>query len=117
MTIERGVYIGPQCNIGKCHIAENTLLGSGVHVLSGNKQHLISDLNIPVKDQGGIYEKIKIGTDCWIGNQATIISSVQDKSVVASASVVTKSFLPYSILAGNPACVIKSREPSTEGGN
>ena len=36
--IDEGVYIGPQCNIGKCAIGKNTLLGSGVHIMSGKGQ-------------------------------------------------------------------------------
>ena len=32
--IYKGVYIGPQCNIGQSIIEQNCLLGSGVHILS-----------------------------------------------------------------------------------
>src|SRR5690554_2108733 len=75
-TIEPGVYIGPQCNIGKCIIRENTLIGSGVHILSGRNQHYFFSIDSTIKSQGGKYTKISIGSDCWLGNQSTIMSSV-----------------------------------------
>src|SRR5690554_268929 len=75
-TIKPGVYIGPQCNIGKCIIRENTLIGSGVHILSGRNQHYFFSIDSTIKSQGGKYTKISIGSDCWLGNQSTIMSSV-----------------------------------------
>lgn len=107
--IESGVYIGPQCNIGKCHIEKNCLLGSGVHIMSGKKQHVFSDLDTPVKDQGGLFEKITIGEDTWIGNGALIMANIGKKCIVGAGSVVSQDVEDYSIVAGNPAKVIKKR--------
>ena len=112
-TIHKGVYIGPQCNIGKCTIGEHTLLGSGVHVLSGSKQHDFSDPDRPIQEQGGAFEKIAIGCDCWLGNQATVMASLQDKTLVAAGSVVTRPSNPGDILAGNPARVLRNRLDTT----
>lgn len=112
-TIRRGVYIGPQCNIGMCEIGEETLIGSGVHILSGNQQHIFSDLETPIQQQGGSFKKIRIGEDCWLGNASTIMSDLAPKSIVAAGSVLTKSFAPGSILAGNPARIIGNRFKAT----
>lgn len=113
-TIEKGVYIGPQCNIGKCHIKENTLLGSGVHVLSGNKQHSFEDTDRPIQEQGGTFQKISIGVDCWVGNNSVIMANVNDKCIVAAGSVVTKEADGSGlILAGNPARLLRSRHTDT----
>ena len=112
--IASGVYIGPQCNIGKCRIGTNTLLGSGVHVMSGKGQHAIDSLDIPIKDQGGTFEKISIGEDCWIGNAALIMANIGDKCVIGAGSVVVTDIPAYSIVGGNPAKIIKSRK-QTEG--
>lgn len=110
-SIHKGVYIGPQCNIGKCTIGANTLLGSGVHILSGNQQHNFSDLKMPIQDQGGVYTKVKIGEDCWIGNSAILMADVSDKSIVAAGSVLTRAIeRPGSIWGGNPAAKIRLRD-------
>lgn len=108
-TIERGVYVGPQCNIGKCFIGENTLLGSGVHVLSGSKQHEFNDPQRPIQEQGGTFTKIRIGRDCWLGNTSVVMSDIGDHSVVAAGAVVTKATPPGCIVAGNPAKKVRSR--------
>ncbi len=116
-VIEAGVYIGPQCNIGKCVIGADTMLGSGVHILSGNKQHSFADTDTPMQQQGGVYQQVRIGKDCWLGNCAVVMASVADHSIIAAASVVTKAIeQPHSICAGNPAKVLKSRitQPTAE---
>jgi len=108
-TICKGAYIGPQCNIGKCSIGENTLLGSGVHVLSGARQHCFSDTSVPIQQQGGAYEKIVIAEDCWLGNSSVVMASLERQTIVAAGSVVTKTSAAGDILAGNPAKLIKNR--------
>lgn len=109
-TIRKGVYIGPQCNIGKCTIGERALLGSGVHVLSGSRQHGFSDPDKPIQEQRGTFEKIAIGSDCWLGNQALVMASVPKGSIIAAGTVYIREFdEEAAIFAGNPAKVIKHR--------
>lgn len=107
--IHAGVYVGPQCNIGKCRIDKNCLLGSGVHIMSGKKQHAFSDLDTPIREQGGNFTKVTIGEDTWIGNGAMIMASIGKKCIVGAGSVVADDVPDYSIVAGNPARVIKKR--------
>ena len=109
-SIGRGVYIGPQCNIGMCRIGENTLVGSGVHVLSGSRQHSFEDTSTPIQEQAGLFEKITIGADCWLGNCSVVMADLADHSIVAAGSVLTKkSNTPGTILAGNPASPKRDR--------
>jgi virginiamycin A acetyltransferase len=105
--INSGVYIGPQCNIGTSYIGTNTLLGSGVHILSGKHQHSFSDPNVPIKDQIGVYEKIAIGENCWIGNGAIIMAAVGSNSIIAAGSVVVHDIPDNVIVGGNPAKIIR----------
>lgn len=107
--IQAGVYIGPQCNIGKCRIEKNCLLGSGVHIMSGKNQHDFSDINTPIKDQGGNFEKVVIGEDSWIGNGALIMANIGKHCIVGAGSVVTHDIEDYCIVTGNPAKVVKKR--------
>lgn len=103
------VYIGPQCNIGKCIIGKDTLIASGVHILSGKKQHGFDDIDTPIQQQAGSYEKITIGKDCWIGNGAIIMANIGDKCIVAAGTVVVKDIAPLSVVGGNPHKIIKLR--------
>ncbi len=105
-----GVYIGPQCNIGKCRIEKNCLLGSGVHVMSGKRQHNYTDIDIPIREQEGILKSITIGEDTWVGNGALIMANVGKKCIIGAGSVVINDIPDYSIVAGNPAKTIKSRK-------
>ena len=54
---------------------------------------------------------INIGNDVWIGYGVTILSGVTvgDGAVIGAKSVVTKDVDPYTIVAGNPANIIRKR--------
>jgi acetyltransferase-like isoleucine patch superfamily enzyme len=52
-----------------------------------------------------------IGNDVWVGRKALILSGVTigDGAIVGARSVVAKDVAPYSIVAGNPARLIRKR--------
>jgi acetyltransferase-like isoleucine patch superfamily enzyme len=54
---------------------------------------------------------VEIGNDVWIGTEALIMSGVTigDGAVIGARAVVTKNVLPYSVVVGSPAVVIKKR--------
>ena len=107
--IGKGVYIGPQCNIGMCKIGDNCLIASGVHIMSGSTQHNFDDVDSPIQQQGGSYTKIEIGEDTWIGNGSLVMANIGKKCIIGAGSVVTKDVADYSIMVGNPAKLVRSR--------
>jgi len=53
----------------------------------------------------------QIGNDVWIGMDSTIMAGLKigDGAIIAAKSVVTKDVESYTIVAGNPAKVIRKR--------
>jgi acetyltransferase-like isoleucine patch superfamily enzyme len=53
----------------------------------------------------------RIGSDCWIGDNAVVIAGTQigNGAVIGAGSVVTKNVPSYAIVAGNPARIIRFR--------
>lgn len=108
------------CHIsGEVEIGCDCLFAPNVFISSGN--HIFENLSLSIKKQdenyfnkNGIYhsEKIKIGSDIWIGINTVILPGVEieDKSIVGANSVVTKNIPKYEIRAGAPALKIGSRQ-------
>lgn len=54
-----------------------------------------------------------IGHDTWIGHGAMIKPdiTVGDGAVIAAGAIVTHDVVPYTIVAGNPARLLRERQP------
>jgi acetyltransferase-like isoleucine patch superfamily enzyme len=92
-------------NPGGIYIGKHTIVTSNVTILS----HKL----IPMRSENDYRgEKIdtRIGDFCVIGIGAVIMAGVTigDESVVGAGSVVTKDVPSNSIVAGNPAKIIRS---------
>ncbi|MDP3538777.1 MAG: glycosyltransferase [Azonexus sp.] len=106
--------IGVNCKLlGDVSIGRNVMIGPDVLFITTS--HVHKNLNIPMVEQGFEAERpIILRDDIWIGARTIILPGVTlGKGCVAAAgSVVTKSFPDFSIVAGNPARVIKIRGES-----
>jgi acetyltransferase-like isoleucine patch superfamily enzyme len=81
----------------------------GIHV--GAETYIAFDAAILAHDTTRrIYLHTRIGRHCFIGARSIILPGITigDESVVAAGSVVTKDVPPNSVVAGNPAKVIRS---------
>ena len=104
--------IGPYAYIGcsgYIEIGDNVMISPRVSIYSEN--HNFSETVLPMLKQGVTRSFVKIEDDCWIAANSVILAGVTvgKGSIVAAGAVVTKDVPPFSIVAGNPAQVIKSR--------
>ena len=74
--------------------------------------HVYTDVNLPIKDQGIVKTPVRIGPDCWIGVKATVLrgSVVGEGCVLAAHTVVRGAVPPRSIVGGVPGRVLKDRD-------
>ncbi len=105
--------IGPYSYIGcsgYIEIGNNVMISPRVSIYSEN--HNFAGIHIPMIDQGVTRSFVRIEDDCWIAANAIILAGVTvgRGAVVAAGSVVTKDVPPYSVVAGNPATVVKTRK-------
>lgn len=101
-------------NIGSfCSIANGTrFLTSGHNMNRATTyyvfKHVFKEINNEeIVAKGDIF----VGDDVWIGANSIIMGgvSIGRGSVIAAGSIVTKDVVPYSIVGGNPAKIIKMR--------
>jgi acetyltransferase-like isoleucine patch superfamily enzyme len=116
--IGEGLVMGNNSNIGpynyigcsgKITIGDNVMLAPRVSIYAEN--HVFDNPNITIKAQGVSKMEVVIEDDCWIAANAVILAGVTigKGSVVAAGSVVNEDVPAFSVVAGVPARVIKSR--------
>lgn len=110
-TQEDRITIGSFCSIAD----EVVIFGGGEHRIDWITTYPLRVVfNLPGAGKDGhphTKGETRIGNDVWIGYRAVILSGVTlgDGVVVGAGAVVTKDAPPYSIVAGNPAKVIRYR--------
>lgn len=94
---------------GNISIGDNVLIGPNVLVRAAN--HIYSDKNSLIRDQGHQAEDIHIGSNVWIGGGVIVLPGVKigDGCVIGAGSVVTKNIESYTVALGSPAKAIKVR--------
>ena len=111
------IIIGDGCIIGirnsfaainSIKIGKNVLFAGYVHLT--DHSHGYEDISLSITAQQLVSKgPIIIDDDCWLGFGCEILSGVHigKHSVIAAKAVVTKNVPAYSIVAGNPARIIK----------
>ena len=110
IKIGNHVYLGVYNTLGLVEIGDFTQTAQHCNLLSGAHHHEFNDANIPIMEQASNLDKIIVGSDVWIGANATIMANIGKGCVIGAGSIVTKEIPPYSVAAGNPAHIIKSRK-------
>jgi acetyltransferase-like isoleucine patch superfamily enzyme len=90
-------------------IGNDVIFGPMVSIHAGN--HVFSDPDRLIREQGTTHQGVVVGDDCWIGAKVTILDGViiGRGSVVGAGAVVTKSLPSLSIAVGNPARILRRR--------
>lgn len=122
IDIKDGVTIGFNCDVfssSQVTIGENTLIAAYCYLVGGGAYDL-SKLDVSFADQseealdsvGGI----TIESDVWLAADVKIIDGVTiGHDAVIGAGAVVRSYIPaYSIAAGVPAKILRSRKPEPE---
>lgn len=110
---------GGLLELGRNSYMNASLIQCASHISIGNDCAIAGDVLIqdtdfhPILDENRapkpITKPIHIGNKVWICAKATILKGVTigDGAIVAAGAVVTKDVPAYSLVAGNPAKVIK----------
>ena len=106
--VGHGVYVGSYCVLGKTEIGDRTQISSGVHILSGRRQHARSSDGQILGSASGEFTSVSIGADCWIGAAAIVMADVGAGSTIGAGSVVVKPIPESSVAVGSPARVVKA---------
>ena len=124
VNIERGAVFGPGVELGdysgigiNCELYGSVTIGK--HVMMGpevviyTSGHRFDRTDVPMMEQGSTEPRaVSIGDDVWIGRRAMIMPGVTigEGCVIGAGAVVTKDIPPFSVAAGVPARVVKSRK-------
>jgi len=100
--------------IGPVSIGDHVRLAQNVVVSALN--HNYEDVSKPISEQGINTDQVYIGDETWIGANVTILPGrfIGKHCIVAAGSVVTRNVPSYSVVAGNPAKVIKTYHPDSD---
>lgn len=122
-TLSRHSFCGYDCSILNCDIGAFCSIASRVSI--GGVRHpteFVSTSPVFLSHKDSVKAKFAthdylpiirtvVGSDVWIGEGAFIKAGVKvgDGAVIGMGAVVTKDVAPYSIVAGNPARLIRMR--------
>lgn len=106
-------------SIGKyCLICPGVRISAATEITIGDSCMMASSVYITDSDWHGIYDRldyigssapVRIGNNVWIGDSAIVCKgvSIGDNSIIGAGSVVPRDIPANSIVAGNPARVIR----------
>ena len=113
-----GIRVGRDCFIGEANvirgqggvtIGNDVYTGPLVQILAVN--HVYSDPDTPIREQGITAQGITIEDDVWLAAGVIVLDGVRigRGSVIGAGAVVTGDIPPYGIAVGSPAHVVKDR--------
>lgn len=114
LRIEDAAYIGnfPRITaVGEVVIGAEAMLSDRVYI--SDTGHLYEDVTQPIKRQGlRDGRRVEIGRGAWIGIGAAIVGNVRvgENAVVGANAVVRADVPDFTVVAGNPAQVVRRHD-------
>jgi acetyltransferase-like isoleucine patch superfamily enzyme len=102
---------------GGITIGDHVMTGPRVTLYSQN--HRFSDQAKLISEQGYALLPVRIGNNVWLAANVIVLPGVTigDDVVAAAGAVITKDVESGSLVAGNPAKVIRRIRPDESGGD
>lgn len=123
-TLERdGNAVGGRIEIGDyVLLCPGVRIDSGEHIRIGSNCMFAAGAYITDADWHGLYDRtevigksasVELADNVWIGDGATVCKGVRigENSIVGAGAVVTKDVPANTVVAGNPATVVKALDP------
>jgi sugar O-acyltransferase (sialic acid O-acetyltransferase NeuD family) len=114
LELEHGLYINSGCSIGagSC-FKEFVSINRGANI--GHHTHL--EKFVSIGPGANIGSMVRINKGVFIGAGATVLPEITigENAIVAAGAVVTQNVPPHSLVAGNPAQIMKENIPGYKG--
>ena len=116
VEIQKGARVGRNCKISShsfiCEgvtVEDEVFIGHGVKFINDKYPRATREDGRLQTDEDWTVEQTIVRRGASVGTGATILGGVEigERAIVGAGSVVTRSVPPNSIVAGNPAKVIK----------
>lgn len=123
VEIQKGAQIGKNCKISShtfiCSgvtIEDNVFIGHNVTFINDRYPHATSESGKLQEEDDWFCEPTRVKRGASVGSAATLLSEiiVGENAIVGAGSVVTKDVPRDTVVAGNPAKVIRKIKPELE---
>jgi acetyltransferase-like isoleucine patch superfamily enzyme len=123
VEIQKNASVGKRCKISShtfiCEgvtIEDNVFIGHGVTFINDSYPRATTGEGALQTEADWVVERTVVKKGSSIGSGSTILSNVSigENAIVGAGSVVTRDVPPNSIVAGNPAKVLRYVEQTSE---
>jgi len=118
VEIQKGAVVGRRCKISShsficegVHIEDDVFIGHNVTFINDRYPGAVNERGEPQGEGDWICVQTHVRKGVSIGSSATILCGVTigERAIVGAGAVVTRDVAPATIVAGNPARLVRRR--------